>query len=213
MNRLAFVFLIAFSASTRALEAEKRAAVKPETKSAKQADSRKGKEMYAVLETSVGNIKIKLFHDKAPKTVERFAGYAEGTKEWTDPKTHKKTKKPLYSGTIFHRVIDGFMIQGGDPAGDGTGGPGEEFPDEFNATLNHTKAGILSSAHRGPNTNGSQFFITLAATPWLDQKHTVFGEVVEGMDVVNKIGKVQTDPINNKPTTDVVVKKISIQRK
>lgn len=211
MSRLTFAFLIAFSTLTYAAETKKPAETsKPEAK----AETKKGKEMFAILETSMGNIKIKLFNDKAPKTVERFAGYAEGTKEWTDPKTHKKVKKPLYDGTIFHRVIDGFMIQGGDPLGDGSGGPGEGFPDELHPDLNHTKAGILSSAKsERPNSNGSQFFITLAPTSWLDQKHSVFGEVVEGMDVVNKIGKVQTNPANNRPKTDVVVKKIRIERK
>lgn len=201
MIRLTFTFLIAFCTLTYAAENKK-----PDTK--------KGKEMFAILETSMGTIKIKLFNDKAPKTVERFAGYAEGTKEWTDPKTHKKVKRPLYDGTIFHRVIDGFMIQGGDPLGNGSGGPGEVFPDELNPDLNHTKAGILSSAKtEAPNTNGSQFFITLAATPWLDQIHSVFGEVVEGMDVVYKIGKVPTDPLNNRPKNEVVLKKVRIERK
>ncbi len=199
--RLVFTFLLAFSTVAYAADSKK----------AMKADPKKGKEMFAVMETSMGNIKIKLFADKAPKTVERFAAYVEGTKEWLDPKTKKKVKKPLYDGTVFHRVIDGFMIQGGDPEGTGRGGPGEEFPDEFNPDLNHTKAGILSSAHRGPNTNGSQFFITLAATPWLDQKHTVFGEVVEGMDVVSKIGKTKT-AAGDRPVTDIIVKKVHIER-
>lgn len=203
MKRFLLASLIAFSSLSYAASDAKKADAKTAPK--------KGQSMFAIMETSMGNIKIKLFNDKAPKTVERFAGFAEGTIEWVDPKTNKTVKKPLYDGTIFHRVIDGFMIQGGDPEGTGRGGPGKEYPDEFHPELNHTKAGILSSAHRGPNTNGSQFFITLAATPWLDQKHTVFGEVVEGMDIVNKIGKTKTLP-GDKPATDIVVKKITIER-
>ena len=127
--------------------------------------------LYATLKTSMGDIVVQLFEDKAPKTVANFVGLASGTKEWTDPKTGEKVKKPLYNGTIFHRVIPGFMIQGGDPLGNGTGGPGYRFEDEFNPDLRHTKGGILSMANAGPNTNGSQFFITLAPTLHLDN-HT-----------------------------------------
>lgn len=203
MVQLLVSFLVVFSVSAFAAGTGK-AAAKSETK--------KGKDMFAVMETNMGNIKIKLYQEKAPKTVERFVAFAEGTKEWTDPKTKQKVKKPLFDGTIFHRVIDGFMIQGGDPEGTGRGGPGEEFADEFHPELNHAKPGILSSANRGPNTNGSQFFITLAATPWLDQKHAVFGEVVEGMDIVQKIGKTKTGP-GDKPVSDVVLKKVRIERK
>lgn len=172
----------------------------------------KAKDMYALMETSLGQIKIKLFSDKAPKTVENFVGLAEGTIEWTDPKTGKKQKKPLYNGTIFHRVIDGFMIQGGDPEGTGRGGPGYKFDDEFNPDLKHSKKGILSMANAGPNTNGSQFFITLGPTGHLDNRHSVFGEVVEGMDVVEKIGKTKTGAAD-RPTTDVTIKSIKIERK
>ena len=117
----------------------------------------------------------------APKTVANFTGLAEGTIEWTDPRTRQKSKTPYYNGTVFHRVIAGFMIQGGDPLGQGTGGPGYQFADEFHPKAKHTKAGILSMANAGPNTNGGQFFITLAETSWLDNKHTVFGEVVTGL--------------------------------
>ena len=138
--------------------------------------------------TSEGNFSIQLFDDLAPKTVANFTELAEGTKEWTDPRTGKKSNAPYYNGTIFHRVIEGFMIQGGDPLGQGTGGPGYKFADEFHPKAKHTKVGILSMANAGPNTNGGQFFITLDATPWLDNKHSVFGEVVSGMDVVKKIG-------------------------
>src|SRR5437899_7390546 len=142
---------------------------------------------YAVFTTSEGNFTVRLFEKEAPKTVANFIGLAEGTKEWTDPKTNEKVKKPYYNGLTFHRVIAGFMIQGGDPLGNGTGGPGYKFADEFNPKLRHTKAGILSMANAGPNTNGGQFFITLVPTTWLDNKHSVFGEITEGMDVVNKI--------------------------
>jgi len=136
--------------------------------------------LYATLKTSMGDIVIQLFDDKAPKTVANFVGLASGTKEWMDPKTDEKVKRPLYNGTIFHRVIPGFMIQGGDPRGNGTGGPGYRFEDEFHPDLRHNKAGILSMANAGPNTNGSQFFITHQATPQLDGRHSVFGEVVKG---------------------------------
>ena len=121
-----------------------------------------------------------------------FVGLAEGTIEWTHPGTGQKQKAPFYDGIVFHRVIDGFMIQGGDPLGKGYGGPGYKFEDEFHPSLRHTRAGMLSMANAGPNTNGSQFFITLGPTPHLDNRHTVFGEVVEGMDVVMKIGKTKT---------------------
>lgn len=177
-----------------------------ETKGAK-----KGTPMFAIMETSLGTFKIKLFAKEAPKTVENFVALAEGTKEWADPKTGKKEKKPLYPGTVFHRVIKGFMLQGGDPAGNGTGGPGFEFEDEFHPELKHTKPGILSMANRGPGTNGSQFFVTVAATPWLDGKHSVFGEVVEGMDVVNKIGATKTGP-GDRPVEPVVLKTVKIER-
>ena len=144
--------------------------------------------VYAQFVTSEGNFTVRLYDQEAPKTVENFVGLAEGTKEWTDPRTNQKVKQPYYDGVIFHRVIDGFMIQGGDPLGQGIGGPGYTFADEFHPTLRHNKAGILSMANRGPNTNGGQFFITLGPTPHLDDRHSVFGEVVEGMDVVRKIG-------------------------
>lgn len=176
------------------------------------AKASKGKEMIAVMDTTMGTIKIKLFADKVPKTVENFVGLAEGTIEWQDPKTGKKEKKPLYNGTIFHRVIDGFMIQGGDPEGTGRGGPGYQFDDEFSPELRHSKEGILSMANAGSDTNGSQFFITLGPTPHLNDKHSVFGEVIDGMDVVKKIGKTKTGA-GNKPITDVKIKSIKIERK
>lgn len=176
-------------------------------------DDKKGKDMIAVFETNKGTFKVKLFADKAPKTVENFVGLAEGTKEWTDPKTGNKVKKPFYDGLKFHRVIPNFMIQGGDPLGTGTGGPGYRFEDEFPADApKHTKPGILSMANAGPNTNGSQFFVTVAATPWLDGKHTVFGEVIEGMDVVDSISKAPTGAMD-RPVEDIVIKHLKIERK
>ena len=167
--------------------------------------------LYATLKTSMGDIVIRLFDDKAPKTVDNFVGLATGTKEWTDPKTREKVKRPLYNGTIFHRVIPGFMIQGGDPLGNGTGGPGYRFEDEFHPDLRHTKGGILSMANAGPNTNGSQFFITLAPTLHLDNRHSVFGEVVKGQEVLVAIGNVPRNP-NDRPIKDVVLKEVIITR-
>jgi peptidyl-prolyl cis-trans isomerase A (cyclophilin A) len=166
---------------------------------------------YAHFDTSEGRFTVRLFADEAPRTVENFVGLAEGTREWTDPASGKKQKTPLYNGVVFHRVIDGFMIQGGDPLGQGTGGPGYKFPDEFHPSLRHAKPGILSMANSGPNTNGSQFFITLGPTPHLDNRHSVFGEVVEGMDVVKRIGNVRTGP-RDRPVTDVVINTVTIER-
>ncbi len=173
--------------------------------------AKKEKNMIAVFETNQGTFKIKLFADKAPETVANFVGLAEGTKEWTD-KSGKKQKNKFYDGLKFHRVIPNFMIQGGDPLGNGTGGPGYTFKDEIDASLKHTKPGILSMANAGPGTNGSQFFVTVAATPWLDGKHTVFGEVTEGMDVVNKIALAKTAP-GDRPLEDIVIKQLKIEKK
>ena len=166
---------------------------------------------YAHFDTTEGRFTVRLFQEQAPRTVENFVGLAEGTREWTHPASGTKQKAPLYDGIVFHRVIDGFMIQGGDPLGQGTGGPGYKFADEFHPSLRHSKAGILSMANSGPNTNGSQFFITLGATPHLDNKHSVFGEVVEGMDVVKRIGSVRTAR-GDRPVTDVVINKVTIER-
>jgi peptidyl-prolyl cis-trans isomerase A (cyclophilin A) len=167
---------------------------------------------YAVFTTSEGNFTVRLFDQEAPKTVENFVGLATGTKEWTDPRSNKKVKQPYYDGIVFHRVIDGFMIQGGDPLGQGIGGPGYSFADEFHPKLRHNKAGILSMANRGPNTNGGQFFITLGPTPHLDDRHSVFGEVVEGMDVIKKIGSTKTDG-RDRPVTDIVIKSVKIEKR
>jgi peptidyl-prolyl cis-trans isomerase A (cyclophilin A) len=168
-------------------------------------------ELHARFETTEGNFTIRLFDQEAPLTVENFIGLAEGTKEWTDPRTNQTVKQPYYDGIIFHRVIDGFMIQGGDPLGQGTGGPGYTFADEFHPSLRHNKPGILSMANRGPNTNGGQFFITLAPTPHLDDRHSVFGEVVKGMDVVQKIGSTPTTS-RDRPVRDVVIRSVTIER-
>ena len=178
----------------------------------KVAPKKKGfKKMFALFDTTMGKFKVHLFLDQVPMTVNNFVGLAEGTKEWTDPETKKKKRSPLYDGVIFHRVIPDFMIQGGDPLGRGVGGPGYQFKDEFYPDLHHDKPGILSMANSGPNTNGSQFFITTVATPWLDGKHTIFGEVVDGMDVVMKISKTPRDS-SDKPKTPVVINKVTIIR-
>jgi peptidyl-prolyl cis-trans isomerase A (cyclophilin A) len=162
--------------------------------------------------TTLGDFTVELFDTQAPKTVANFAGLADGSKEWKHPKTGESHKKPFYDGLVFHRIIEGFMIQGGDPLGQGFGGPGYQFPDEFHPDLRHDRAGILSMANAGPNSNGSQFFITLGPTPHLDRKHSVFGRVVDGLDVVEKIGRVQTDR-NDRPVTPVVMNRVTIERK
>ena len=166
---------------------------------------------YAIFETSQGNIVVRLLEKEAPKTVENFIGLAEGTKEFIDERSGQKHKKKYYDGLTFHRVIPQFMIQGGCPRGDGRGGPGYTFGDEFHPSLKHSKAGKLSMANAGPGTNGSQFFITVAATPWLDNKHTIFGEVVEGQDVVEKISKAARNR-QDRPNKDVVVKSVKVER-
>jgi peptidyl-prolyl cis-trans isomerase A (cyclophilin A) len=167
---------------------------------------------YAHFETTLGNFTAELFEDKTPKTVANFTGLAEGTREWTHPKTREKHQTPYYDGIIFHRVIQGFVIQGGDPLGQGYGGPGYQFEDEFHPDLRHDRVGILSMANAGPNTNGSQFFVTLGPTPHLDRKHSVFGAVISGLDVVKKIGSVAVDR-NDRPTTPIVMNKVTIERK
>jgi peptidyl-prolyl cis-trans isomerase A (cyclophilin A) len=158
-------------------------------------------EIFAAFDTTEGKFKVKLHADKVPNTVENFVSLAEGT----------KTGKPFYDGTVFHRVIPDFMVQGGDPEGTGRGGPGYKFADEFHPSLKHTKPGILSMANAGPNTNGSQFFITVAATGWLDNKHSVFGEVSEGYDVVEKISKVPRGA-QDRPLKEVRINSVKIER-
>ena len=183
-------------------------------KTTKKSKKKRVNRMYALMEIShgdkkLGKIKIRLFHKKAINTVQNFADLINGEKEFKDPKSGKKVKKPFYDGLTFHRVISGFMIQGGCPLGNGTGGPGYKFKDEFHPNLTHSKPGILSMANAGPDTNGSQFFITLAPTPHLDKRHSVFGEVIEGMDVVNKVAKFPTR--HDKPLKDVVMSKVWIE--
>ncbi len=158
-------------------------------------------EIHAAFDTTEGSFKVRLFAEEAPRTVQNFIELAEGT----------KTGKPFYDGTVFHRVIPDFMIQGGDPQGTGRGGPGYQFADEFHAKLKHTKPGTLSMANAGPNTNGSQFFITVAATPWLDNKHSVFGQVTEGMDVVQKISEVRRNS-QDRPLQEVRIRSVKIER-
>ncbi len=164
------------------------------------------------LRTSLGDIHVRLHEVKAARTVQNFVGLATGKIEWTHPETGEVSSKPLYDGTIFHRVIPNFMIQGGDPKGLGTGGPGYTFNDEFHATLRHHKPGVLSMANSGGHTNGSQFFITEVATPWLDNKHSVFGEVLDGMDVVKAVARARSNPVNNKPREDIFLESVTPYR-
>jgi peptidyl-prolyl cis-trans isomerase A (cyclophilin A) len=194
---------------------------------------------YAIMKTSMGTMVFRLFPEQAPKTVENFVGLAEGTTPWTDPATGAKSKKPLYDGTIFHRVIRDFMIQGGDPLGIGIGGPGYKFADEFSPDLQFDRPFLLAMANSGPDTNGSQFFITARPTPWLNNRHTIFGELVQGKDVMTRIAetptrkgilskdypevyakfkKVEPDVPDNsqyqdRPAKDVVIESIRIERK
>jgi cyclophilin family peptidyl-prolyl cis-trans isomerase len=190
-NLFLLTLAIIFTSSQISFSQNSKSAVKKETKT----------QLVAVFETNMGTFECELFEDKAPKTVANFVGLAE---------------KGYYDGVIFHRVIDNFVIQGGDPTGTGRGGEsiyGHPFEDEFHPDLKHDKAGVLSMANAGPNTNGSQFFITLAPTPWLDNKHSIFGQVIKGMDVVRKIGKVETIKPGDRPVNDVVMKKVRIERR
>src|SRR5579859_4620842 len=148
--------------------------------------------LTATLQTSEGRIVVRLLPDHAPKTVRNFTELAEGGREWSDPNTRQRTTAKLYDGTIFHRVIPDFMIQGGDPLGTGTGGPGYQFADEIHPDLQFTRPGLLAMANAGPGTNGSQFFITTVPTPWLNGRHTIFGEVIEGQDIVERISRLKT---------------------
>jgi peptidyl-prolyl cis-trans isomerase A (cyclophilin A) len=165
----------------------------------------------ATFTTSMGTFKVRLMPDHAPATVKNFTDLARGDREWRDPRDGKQKSEPLYEGTVFHRVIPDFMIQGGDPEGSGRGGPGYTFQDECPpGGPTFDRPGLLAMANAGPNTNGSQFFVTVGATAWLNGKHTIFGEVTEGMDVVERISTAPTGP-QDRPKTDVVIEKIEIE--
>jgi peptidyl-prolyl cis-trans isomerase A (cyclophilin A) len=167
---------------------------------------------YAILETTEGNIVCRLFPEDAPKTVKNFIELAEGKRDWNDSVSGKKGPGPLFSGTVFHRVIPNFMIQGGDPSGTGTGGPGYKFEDETkNSSHKFDRTGKLAMANSGPNTNGSQFFVTVAPTPWLTGNHTIFGEVIEGQEIADKISKAARNS-QDRPKQDVVLNAVKIEQ-
>ncbi|HEX6337355.1 MAG TPA: peptidylprolyl isomerase [Jiangellaceae bacterium] len=170
-------------------------------------------ELYATLATNRGDVTVKLFQNHAPKTVRNFVELAEGAREWVDPNTGQRTTAKLYDGTVFHRVIAGFMIQGGDPLGSGRGGPGYKFADEIHPELVFDRPYLLAMANAGPNTNGSQFFITVGPTPHLNRKHTIFGEVADAQsrEVVDAIANTQTGPMD-RPVDEVVIESVTITR-
>jgi peptidyl-prolyl cis-trans isomerase A (cyclophilin A) len=170
-------------------------------------------ELNATIHTTAGPIRVRLFADQAPDTVDNFVSLAEGSKQWTDPRTGRPETKPLYDGTIFHRVIEGFMIQGGDPTGTGRGGPGYKFADEFHSDLAFDRPYLLAMANSGPNSNGCQFFITVAATDWLTRKHSIFGEVADDQSrrIVDRIATTDTDS-GDRPVTDQIIERIEIDR-
>ena len=167
--------------------------------------------LTATLHTNQGPVVVRLFPDHAPKTVRNFVELAEGGRQWTDPRTGRATTDKLYDGTIFHRVIPDFMIQGGDPLGSGRGGPGYKFADEIHPDLAFDRPYLLAMANAGPGTNGSQFFITVAPTPWLNGKHTIFGEVIEGADLVDRISRVKTGG-QDRPAEDVTIESVTVER-
>jgi peptidyl-prolyl cis-trans isomerase A (cyclophilin A) len=167
--------------------------------------------LTATLHTNAGPVVIRLFPDHAPKTVRNFVELAEGSRQWTDPRTGRATTDKLYDGTIFHRVIPDFMIQGGDPLGSGRGGPGYKFADEIHPDLGFDRPYLLAMANAGPGTNGSQFFITVTPTPWLNGKHTIFGEVIEGADVVDQISRMKTGS-QDRPVEDVTIESVTLER-
>jgi peptidyl-prolyl cis-trans isomerase A (cyclophilin A) len=180
--------------------------------SSKPSAAKHGPGVYAHITTNHGMMVARLFDKEVPRTVENFVGLAEGKKQWRNPRTNSMVRRPYYNNLTFHRIIPGFMIQGGDPEGTGMGGPGYRFDDEFHPKLRHSKAGILSMANAGPNTNGGQFFITLGPTPHLDNRHSVFGELVEGMDTLKEIGSVPTKKPGDMPIDPVVIKSVRIER-
>ncbi|MCY0945456.1 MULTISPECIES: peptidylprolyl isomerase [Streptomyces] len=171
--------------------------------------------LYATLKTTHGDIEIELLPNFAPKTVRNFVELATGAREWTRPTDGQKTTDPLYDGTVFHRVISGFMIQGGDPLGNGTGGPGYQFADEFHPDLAFTKPYLLAMANAGPATNGSQFFVTVAPTAWLTRKHTIFGEINDkaSQQVVDTIAGLATNPRTERPLDDVIIQSVVIEKR
>ncbi|MCM8550255.1 MULTISPECIES: peptidylprolyl isomerase [Streptomyces] len=170
-------------------------------------------QLYATLKTNHGDIEVRLLPNHAPKTVRNFVELARGEREWTNPETGEKTTDRLYDGTVFHRVISGFMIQGGDPLGNGTGGPGYQFEDEFHPDLSFNRPYLLAMANAGPGTNGSQFFVTVSPTTWLNRKHTIFGEVAgeAGQKVVDAIAALPTNPRTDRPVNDVVIESVTVE--
>ena len=170
-------------------------------------------QLYATLKTNHGDIEVRLLPNHAPQTVKNFVELAKGEREWTHPATGQKSTDKLYDGTVFHRVISGFMIQGGDPLGNGTGGPGYQFGDEFHPDLAFDKPYLLAMANAGPGTNGSQFFITVSPTAWLNRKHTIFGEVVDAASqkVIDSIATTQTNPRTDRPVKDVVIESVVVE--
>ena len=204
---------VAFAAAAFAQTSSKPTEEIPDAPAATSAALTRPNGPSVVLDTSMGRITCQFYQRQAPLTVANFIALAEGAKDWTDPATNKKQhNKPLYNGTIFHRVIPDFMIQGGDPIGTGTGDPGYQFADEFDPNLGFDQPGRLAMANSGPNTNGSQFFITTVPTPHLNQKHTIFGQCdASGLLVAQSIALVQTDS-SDKPVTPVVLKKVTIVR-
>ncbi|MGX1271148.1 peptidylprolyl isomerase [Streptomyces phaeoluteigriseus] len=172
-------------------------------------------QLYATLKTSQGDIEVRLLPDHAPKTVKNFVDLATGGREWTHPATGEKSSARLYDGTVFHRVISGFMIQGGDPLGNGTGGPGYTFEDEFHPDLRFDRPYLLAMANAGPGTNGSQFFITVSPTAWLNRKHSIFGEVTDtaSQKVIDAIVGVQTNPRTERPLKDIVIESVVVEKR
>ncbi|MEV6614646.1 peptidylprolyl isomerase [Streptomyces sp. NPDC051051] len=172
-------------------------------------------QLYATLKTNHGDIEVRLFPDHAPKTVKNFVDLATGGREWVHPATGEKSSAKLYDGTVFHRVISGFMIQGGDPLGNGTGGPGYQFEDEFHPDLRFDRPYLLAMANAGPGTNGSQFFITVSPTAWLTRKHSIFGEVTDpaSQKVIDAIAGTQTNPRTDRPLKDVVIESVVVEKR
>ncbi len=202
------VILAAVLLLSSAVFAEGKAAPAAAKKTSWIGKAESGQDIYATMSTTEGDVVLRLFSKDAPKTVMNFVGLAAGEKEFVDSKTGKPAKKPFYDGVIFHRVIPDFMIQGGDPEGTGRGGPGYKFGDEFESGRKFDKVGLLAMANAGPGTNGSQFFITTSTPNYLNNKHTIFGEVVSGYDVVVKISTVSAP--GSRPSKDVVIKKLTL---